>query len=209
MQHEKQFYTNTILASTDPTGSGGANCVLYVRIFFIFCFKQLPSWSTRRVFYYQIVEKSGFSHFPWKEECGGSNPLYLTKNKNQMNTVQKGKSAEYLVISKLLEKGYKVFPSAAEDSFIDLLYIEPSNRIVRAQVKAFYSGSKGEYHFAVTKTHVNIKKYVKTKYTKEFVDVFIAVDLNKLEIYIIPIEFIDNYKSTISIKKIKENFKSL
>ena len=123
-----------------------------------------------------------------------------------MNTVQKGKSSEFLAISKLLKKGYSVFSSVAEDSLVDLVYMESSGKLQKAQVKSFYSGSKGEYHFKTIKNRTNSKIYSEIKYTKEFIDVFLAVDLLENEVYIIPVEFTEKYKSTISLSKIKENF---
>lgn len=122
-----------------------------------------------------------------------------------MNTVKKGKAAEALVISKLLQLGANVYTPVSEDSKVDLIY-ELENKYIKVQVKAV--GTSG--NIQVRKIGVNSKTNTKIYwYTEEDVDAFAAVDLITNSVYMIPISYIVTFKSSISLTTIKENFKPL
>lgn len=122
-----------------------------------------------------------------------------------MNTVKKGKAAEALVISKLLQLGANVYTPVSEDSKVDLIY-ELENRYIKVQVKCFGTGNS----IAVRKIGVNSKTNTKIYwYTEKDVDAFAAVDLNTNSVYMIPISYIITFRSTISLTTIKEKFQPL
>jgi hypothetical protein len=122
---------------------------------------------------------------------------------SNISSVQKGKAAEYLVISKLLLQGFDCYIPATESSKADIL-VDNGRKILKAQVKIIGHNDS----LPVRKISVNSKTNTKVSmYTEKDIDVFIGVDLQKLEIFVIPIDFIQKFRSLISkTRLINEQF---
>lgn len=123
-----------------------------------------------------------------------------------MNTIQKGKAGESLVVVRLLLKGYSVFTAVADDGKVDLIYINHNGENKRVQVKTFFFVEKGGLCINVRKMHTNSKGSTARMYTSEDVDEFAAVNVETGEVFLIPISFVSSYKATIFYQTVKKNF---
>lgn len=113
---------------------------------------------------------------------------------NNLSSVQKGKAAEYLAISKLMLKGFDCYFPTTESSKADIL-IDNGKNILRAQVKIIGYGNA----LPVRKISVNSKTNTKiSRYSDKEIDVFIGVGLENLEVFVIPIAYINEFSITIS-----------
>lgn len=119
----------------------------------------------------------------------------------EISSVQKGKAAEYLVITKLLLKGFSSFIPTTEVSKADLL-IHSNHRILKAQIKIIGHSNS----MPVRKVTVNSKTNTKiSRYTESDIDFFIAVDLQSFELFIVPIQFAVKYSISISRKTLVDS----
>ena len=97
-----------------------------------------------------------------------------------------------------------------ENGKVDLI-IEKDNKYLRIQIKTIqqYGNSK---IIPVRKISHNMGQYKTHFYTEDEIDYFIGVDVETEMMYILPIEFVKNIKSAISIRKIlkyENNFEQL
>jgi hypothetical protein len=87
------------------------------------------------------------------------------------------------------------------------LIVEKDNRYFKLQIKTVL-GRK----IPMRKISHNMGKYKVTLYTDKDIDYFVGVDLINNDLYILPISFSSQYKSSISINMCqlyKNNFKQL
>lgn len=118
-----------------------------------------------------------------------------------IDTIKKGKAAEHIAIAKLLSLGYNVYVPTTEGTRVDLIF-EKNNIYSKAQVKSF---NKKSNQIGIRKTGVNSKTNTKIyHYTASDVDYFIAVDVDTLEVFMIPIEFVMQYTTSIAKSTIKD-----
>lgn len=116
------------------------------------------------------------------------------------SSVQKGKAAEHLFIAKCLLLGLSCFVPNTENDKIDVI-VGP--HLARAQVKIINPASR---FVAVRKIGVNSKSNTKVyHYTPDDIDVFVAVDLETISVYIIPIADLMRYSSSISLSTLEKN----
>ncbi len=121
-----------------------------------------------------------------------------------INTINKGKAAEHIVIAKFLKAGYNVYTPVAESTKVDLI-VELDNVYHKIQVKAF-GFNKTNLQIQVRKIGVNTKTNTKISYyTAQDVDYFAAVDVKTDEVFLVPISVVQQYRSSISKSACYEN----
>lgn len=127
-----------------------------------------------------------------------------------MNTIKTGKLGYNLVEKQLLKRNWDIYTPILEDTKIDCIIIK-NNQLLKLQIKTLQQ-DKYNKCLPVRKIIYNRTQNVQYHYTKEDVDYFMGVDLDTEDIYVVPIEFIQNYSSSISIKTLepyKNNFNQL
>lgn len=97
-----------------------------------------------------------------------------------------------------------------ENGKVDLI-IEKDNKYLRIQIKTIQKYGNRKI-IPVRKISHNMGQYKTHFYTEDEIDYFIGVDVETEMMYILPIEFVKNIKSAISIRKIlkyENNFEQL
>jgi hypothetical protein len=113
------------------------------------------------------------------------------------DTLLIGKAAEYLFITRCLIEGITCYGPINDGGRVDALV---GVGLRRCQVKAIQRG-RTINGLSVRKTGgQNFKKY---RYTKTDVDIMVGADLKTMDVYIVPIEDITNYKAYVSISALE------
>lgn len=128
----------------------------------------------------------------------------------EYKTIEKGYVGQLIVEKQLIQRGWNLYKPILENGKVDLI-IEKDNKYLRIQIKTIqkYGNSK---IIPVRKISHNMGQYKTHFYTKDEIDYFIGVDVETEMMYILPIEFVKNIKSAISIRKIlnyENNFEQL
>jgi len=98
----------------------------------------------------------------------------------------KGEISEYKSISKLLNKGWKVYKGCTENDKVDLI-IEDSDGLHKVQVKTMnHKGDK--LKMMVSSSIVNMSETRKENYTKDDIDCFIGYCPENDKLYRVPVE---------------------
>lgn len=127
-----------------------------------------------------------------------------------MNTISKGRLGYNIVEWYFLQNNYDIYVPLLENTKIDLITVK-NNNLLKFQIKTFIY-EKGYKKLPVRKVSHNQGQYKISKYTKKDIDYFIGVDVEERDIYIVPIDLIEKYSSSISISKLqkyKNNFTQL
>lgn len=115
-----------------------------------------------------------------------------------VSSVKKGKAAEHIFLAKCLMRDLDCFSAVTEDGKVDMI-VGP--RRVRCQVKALHP-TKGVA--SLRKVGCNSKSNVKVHhYTSADVDFFVMVDLNTFETFVVPIGFIEGFRSMVSAQRLR------
>jgi hypothetical protein len=126
--------------------------------------------------------------------------------KGKMSTVKLGKAAEHIFIARCLLAGIDCFPAINEDTKVDLIV---GRRLLRCQVKVINgtpSHGFGSKTMRVQKAGCNSASNIKVyNYTAEDIDLFVGVEIETFDVYIIPIEFAEHYRSSISLSTIEQH----
>lgn len=128
----------------------------------------------------------------------------------EYKTIEKGYIGQLIVEKQLIQHGWNLYKPILENGKVDLI-IEKDNKYLRIQIKTIqqYGNSK---IIPVRKISHNMGQYKTHFYTEDEIDYFIGVDVETEMMYILPIEFVKNIKSAISIRKIlkyENNFEQL
>lgn len=128
-------------------------------------------------------------------------------------TIEKGYIGQLIVEKKFLNEGWILYRPILENGKIDLI-AEKDNKYIRIQIKtAKYSDSKHKNKLIpVFKVSHNMGQYKIHWYTKDEIDYFIGVDVDTEDIFIIPIDIIEKYKSSMALSTAepwKNNFEQL
>lgn len=129
---------------------------------------------------------------------------------NKFNTIEKGYLGNLIVEKKLIENGWNIYKPILENGKVDLI-IEKNNLYLRIQIKTIISNNNQRI-IPVRKISHNMGTYKVKYYTDKDIDYFIGVDLDFEDLYILPIKFSQQIKSSISINrciKFKNNFKQM
>lgn len=128
-------------------------------------------------------------------------------------TIEKGYIGQLIVEKKFLNEGWVLYRPILENGKIDLI-AEKDNKYIRIQIKTVkYSDRKHKGKvIPVFKVSHNMGQYKIHHYTKEEIDYFIGVDVDTEDIFIIPVDVIEKYKSSIALSTAepwKNNFEQL
>jgi len=127
-----------------------------------------------------------------------------------MDTISKGRLGYNLLEKQLLIRDFEIYVPLLENTKIDCITIK-NGRLLKYQIKTIQK-EKDRKILPVRKISHNQGDYKIHHYTSEEVDFFIGVDIETEDLYIIPISFVEQYKSAIAISKLepfKNNFTPL
>lgn len=125
----------------------------------------------------------------------------------ELGKIEKGYLGSLIVEQKLIKNGFNVFKPVTENGKIDMI-IEKNNKYFRLQIKTVITEKRnGVKNVPVRKLSHNKTSHKTHLYTAEEIDYFVGVDLDTEDVFMIPILFSQQYRSSISINKI-QNFKN-
>ncbi len=127
-----------------------------------------------------------------------------------MDTITKGRLGYNLVEKQFLIRDFEVYVPLLENTKVDCITIK-NGMIIKYQIKILQK-DRDKKVLPVRKISHNQGEYKVHHYTSDEIDFFIGVDIETEDIYIIPISFIEQYKSSIAISKLelfKNNFTPL
>ena len=115
----------------------------------------------------------------------------------QVDTKLKSDIAESAVITRLLQKGFKVLRPFGDRLPYDLA-VDLEGKMFRIQVKSAW-GSNGIYNVDSRRTKTNRRKMLRSRYAKDDFD-FAVLYIEGLDVfYVMPQDVFDSYKSGIRI----------
>ena len=126
-------------------------------------------------------------------------------------TIEKGYLGSLLVEQKFIENGYNLFKPVLENGKVDLI-AEKDNKYIKLQIKTIQIESNGRRIIPVRKISHNMGEYKVKLYTEKDIDYFIGVDLDTKDLYILPVHFSSQYRSSIGVNSCqdyKNNFKQM
>ena len=124
-----------------------------------------------------------------------------------MGNIEKGYLGSLIAEKKFVKNGFSVFKPVMENGKVDMI-IEKDNVYLKIQIKTVQE-SRGSKNIPVRKISHNMGNYKVSTYSSNEIDYFVGVDIDTEEIYLIPISFSEQYKSSISVTKLsyyKDNF---
>lgn len=127
-----------------------------------------------------------------------------------MDTISKGRLGYNLLEKELLKRDWEIYTPVLENTKIDCIIIKNS-QLIKIQIKTIQI-DKNRKVLPVRKISHNQGQYKIHLYDKTEVDYFVGVDIDTEDLYIVPIDFIMNYKSAIGIKNLeiyKNNFSQM
>lgn len=127
-----------------------------------------------------------------------------------MDTIARGRLGYNLVEKQFLLRDFEIYVPLLENTKIDCITIK-NGMLLKYQIKTIQN-DKGRKILPVRKISHNQGEYKIHHYTSDEVDFFIGVDTDTEDVYIIPIDFVEQYSSAISISKLepfKNNFTPL
>ena len=127
-----------------------------------------------------------------------------------MDTIAKGRLGYNLVEKQFLIRDFEVYIPLLENTKVDCITIK-NGMLLKYQIKTLQK-DRDRKILPVRKISHNQGEYKIHHYTSDEVDFFIGVDIETEDIYIVPISFIEQYKSNVSVSKLelfKNNFTPL
>lgn len=120
-----------------------------------------------------------------------------------MDTISKGRLGYNLLERELLKQEFEIYVPVLENTKIDCIAIK-NNQLIKFQIKTIQIDS-GSKKLPVRKISHNQGEYKVHLYTADEVDYFVGVDVDTEDLYIVPINFIEQYKSSIAISTLTNN----
>lgn len=127
-----------------------------------------------------------------------------------MDTITKGRLGYNLLEKELLKREWELYIPVLENTKVDCIVIK-NNYLIKMQIKTIQKDS-GRKVLPVRKINHNQGQYKIHLYNKSEIDYFIGIDIETEDLYIVPIDFIMKYSSSIGIKALepyKNNFTQL
>lgn len=127
-----------------------------------------------------------------------------------IDTITKGRLGYNLLEKELLKRDWELFIPVLENGKIDCIGIK-NNQLLRFQIKTIQKNGNSKV-LPVRKISHNQGQYKVHHYTTEEVDYFVGSDIEEETLYIVPIEFVSQYKSSISVRTLepyKNNYSQL
>ena len=120
-----------------------------------------------------------------------------------MDTISKGRLGYNLLEKELLKQGFEIYVPVLENTKIDCIAIK-DNQLIKFQIKTIQI-DRDSKKLPVRKISHNQGEYKIHLYTADEVDYFVGVDVETEDLYIVPIGFIEQYKSSIAISTLIAN----
>lgn len=120
-----------------------------------------------------------------------------------MDTISKGRLGYNLLERELLKQEFEIYVPVLENTKIDCIAIK-NNQLIKFQIKTIQIDS-GSKKLPVRKISHNQGEYKVHLYTADEVDYFVGVDVDTEDLYIVPINFIEQYKSSIAVSTLTNN----
>lgn len=175
--------------------------------------KKITAYDPEEVDFFAAVDADNYKVYliPYKEAVNKGKhtvaiqhlkPFEVKLLENNKNGDRSGVIAELIAIQHFFISGCNVCTSVSDSSPFDLLTNLPGGvDFKKVQVKkVIKSPSLAE---DCIKVYRYIKGKVVYKYKKEDVDFIAGVDLDSREMYLIPIEALEDYSRRINVKKVK------
>lgn len=127
-----------------------------------------------------------------------------------MDTISKGRLGYNLVEKQFLLHDFEIYIPLLENTKVDCITIK-NNVLLKYQIKTIQK-DKDRKILPVRKISHNQGEYKVHHYTSAEVDFFIGVDIDTEDLYIIPINLIEQYSSSIGMRALepyKNNFSLL
>lgn len=124
-----------------------------------------------------------------------------------MDTITKGRLGYNLLEKELLKRNYEIYVPLLENTKIDCIACK-NGQLIKIQIKTIQI-DRGYKKLPVRKISHNQGKYKIFNYTSDEIDYFVGVDIDTEDLYIVPIDIIEKYKSAISVSTLeyyKNNF---
>ena len=127
-----------------------------------------------------------------------------------MDTISKGRLGYNLLERELLKRDWQLYVPVLENGKIDCIAIK-ENKLIRFQIKTIQK-DRNRKLLPVRKISHNQGQYKIYHYTANEIDYFVGSDIETDNLYIVPIDFVLQYKNSIGIKALepyKNNFDQL
>ena len=124
-----------------------------------------------------------------------------------MDTITKGRLGYNLLEKELLKRDYEIYIPLLENTKIDCIACK-NGQLIKMQIKTIQM-DRGYKKLPVRKISHNQGQYKIFNYTSDEIDYFIGVDIDTEDLYIVPIDIVEKYKSAISVSTLeyyKNNF---
>ena len=124
-----------------------------------------------------------------------------------MDTITKGRLGYNLLEKELLKRDYEIYIPLLENTKIDCIACK-NGQLIKMQIKTIQM-DRGYKKLPVRKISHNQRQYKIFNYTSDEIDYFIGVDVDTEDLYIVPIDIVEKYKSAISVSTLeyyKNNF---
>ena len=130
----------------------------------------------------------------------------------QTFSITKGRLGYNLLEKELLKRNWELFVPLLENGKVDLIAVK-ENKLLKFQIKTMGLDKRTNIkHMPVRKISHNQGEYKIHFYTADEIDYFVGSDIDDEILYIVPIEFVQNYTSRISertLQPYKNNFEQL
>jgi len=127
-----------------------------------------------------------------------------------LDTISKGRLGYNLLECELLKRDWELYVPVLENTKIDCIAIK-NNQLFRFQIKTIQK-NRNRKVLPVRKISHNQGEYKIHHYNASEIDYFVGSDLENDDLYIVPIDFVIQYKSSIGVKTLepyKNNFSQL
>lgn len=127
-----------------------------------------------------------------------------------MDTITKGRIGYNLLEKELLKRDFEIYVPLLENTKIDCIGCK-QGVLIKFQIKTIQL-DRGYKILPIRKINHNQNQYKVYNYTSNEIDYFIGADLDTEDLYIVPIQVVEKYKTSISVSSIqnyKNNFTQL
>lgn len=107
----------------------------------------------------------------------------------------------------MLKRDYEIYVPLLENTKIDCIACK-NGQLIKIQIKTIQM-DRGYKKLPVRKISHNQGEYKIFNYTSDEIDYFVGVDIDTEDLYIVPIDIVEKYKSAISVSTLeyyKNNF---
>ena len=114
-----------------------------------------------------------------------------------MDTITRGRLGYNLLEKELLKRDFEIYIPLLENTKIDCIICK-NGMLLKLQIKTIQT-SRGHKNLPVRKISHNQGEYKIHLYTANEIDYFVGVDVETEDLYIVPINFIEQYKSAMLV----------